>query len=64
MLRNATPPWTAEDEERLTRLILAGKNVAVVAKELMPTEAVVSGRAYKLGIFFEKARSKRRHPPR
>ena len=55
----ATPPWTAEDEERLRRLILAGKNVAIVSKELMRTEAAVSGGAYKLGMFFGKARSKR-----
>jgi hypothetical protein len=58
----ATPPWTAEDEEQLRRVILAGKNVAVVSKELMRTEAAVLGRAYKLGMFFGKARSKRRHP--
>jgi hypothetical protein len=57
----ATPPWTAEDEERLRRLILAGKNVAVVSKELMRTEARAS---YKLGMFFKKARSKRGRPPR
>ena len=57
-------PWTAEDEELLRRLIIAGKNVAVVSKELMRTEAAVSGRAYKLGMFFGKARSKRRRPPR
>lgn len=60
----ATPSWTPEDEERLRTLILAGKNVAAVAKELMRTEAAVSGRAYKLRMFFGQARSKRGHPPK
>ena len=40
---DATPPWTTEHEERLRMLILAGKNVAAVAKELMRTEAAVQG---------------------
>ena len=46
----ASPPWTAEDDNKLREFAAAGERVIEIAQELQRSEAAVRNRFYKLGL--------------
>jgi DNA-binding NarL/FixJ family response regulator len=49
-----TPPWTAEEENKLRELILRGKSVEAIAKSLNRTPLAVRHRASRLRLPLRK----------
>ncbi len=51
---SASPPWTAEQEDRLCALAKSGETLAAIAEQFGRTPAAVRNRIYRLGIPFGK----------